>query len=44
MVLTTFKDNLNEFLKNGSLYIALGIVALIVLTLIVIFLFNKKKK
>ena len=44
MVLTTFKDNLNEFLKNGSLYISLGIVILIILTLIVLFLLNKKKK
>ena len=44
MVLTTFKDNLNDFLKNGSLYIALGLAILIVLTLVVLFILNKKKK
>lgn len=44
MVLLTFKDALNDFLKNGGLYIAIGIVGLIIITLTILFIINRKKK
>lgn len=44
MVLLTFKDALNDFLKNGGFYIAIGIVGLIIITLAVLFIINRKKK
>lgn len=44
MVLTTFKDSLNELLKNGGLWIAVGLAALIVATLVVLLIMNRKKK
>lgn len=43
MVLATFKDALNEMLKNGSFYIALAIAILIIGTLVTLFIVNKKK-
>ena len=44
MVLTTFKDSLNELLKNGGLWIAVGLAALIVVTFVVLLIINRKKK
>ena len=44
MVLATFKDSLNELLKNGGLYIAIGLVALIVVTVVLLLVMNRKKK
>ena len=44
MVLATFKDSLNELLKNGGLYITIGLTALIVVTFIVLLIMNRKKK
>ena len=44
MVLATFKDSLNELLKNGGLYIAIGLVALIVATVVLLLVMNRKKK
>ena len=44
MVLATFKDSLNELLKNGGLYIAIGLTALIVVTFVVLLIMNRKKK
>ena len=43
MVLATFKDTLNEILKSGAFYIALGIAALIVITVVLLLVFNRKK-
>ncbi len=43
MVLATFKDTLNEILKSGAFYIALGIAVLIVVTVILLLVFNRKK-
>lgn len=42
MILLTFKDDLNAFLKSGALYIALAVVLLIILA--IIFLIWKRKK
>ena len=44
MILATFKDTVNEILKSGAFYIALGIVALIVITVVLLLVFNRKKK
>ena len=44
MILATFKDTVNEILKNGAFYIALGIVIAIILTVTLILVFNHKKK
>lgn len=43
MVLATFKDTLNEILKSGAFYIALGIAALIVITVVLLLVLNRKK-
>ena len=43
MTLVTFKDALNEFLKSGAFYIALGIAIVIAITIILLILLNKKK-
>ena len=42
-ILVTFSDALNEFLKNNALWIALIFVGLIIITLITIFVLNKKR-
>lgn len=44
MVLSAFKDTVNELLKNGAFYIALGIVVAIVITVTLLLIFNRKKK
>ena len=44
MVLATFKDSLNELLKNGGLWIAIGLVGLIVITVVLLLVLNHKKK
>ena len=44
MVLVTFKDALNDFLKNGALWIAVAIVGVILLTLLYLFIRNRKAK
>ena len=43
MVLATFKDTLNEILKSGAFYIALGIVAAIIVTVVLLLVLNRKK-
>lgn len=43
MVLATFKDSLNELLKNGAFYIALAITILIIGTIIFLLIYNRKK-
>jgi len=43
MIFVTFKDALNEMLKNGSIWIAVSLVALIVLTVLFLFIYNKKR-
>ena len=40
----TFKEDLNIFLKNYALWICIGIVAIIAITVIVILIRNKKSK
>ena len=42
MILTTFKDSLNEILKNGGIYIAIALAAIILITIIFL-LINIKK-
>ena len=44
MILATFKDSLNEILKNGGLYIALAFVAIIIGTVIFLLIRNRKSK
>ena len=44
MVLATFKDTINDLLSSGAFYIALGFVVLIVATVILMLVFNHKKK
>ena len=44
MILATFKDTVNDILKNGAFYIALGIVIAIVITVTLILVLNHKKK
>jgi hypothetical protein len=43
MVFVTFKDALNDLLKNGALYIAIALVAIMVITLVILFIKNRKK-
>ena len=43
MILATFKDVVNEILKSGAFYIALGITVIIVLTVVLLLVFNRKK-
>ena len=44
MILATFKDTVNEILKSGAFYIALGIAALIIITVVLLLVRNRKKK
>ena len=44
LILSTFKDDVNAFLKSGAFWIALGIVILIVITITVLLIKNHKKK
>lgn len=44
LVLSTFKDDVNAFLKSGAFYIALGIAILIIITIAIMFFKNHKKK
>lgn len=44
MILSTFNDSLNAFLKNNALILALIIVGAIAITLALILFFAKKKK
>ena len=39
----TWKEDFSEFLKNYALYICLGVVATIVLTIVIIFLIKNRK-
>lgn len=43
-ILLTFKDDINAFLKNNALYLCLGIIALILIVIFLIFVINRKKK
>ena len=40
----TFKDDLNQFLKNNALWICIALVVLIAATIIVIFVIKNRKK
>ena len=40
----TWKEDFSSFLKNGALYICLGIIALIIATIIVIYVIKNRKK
>jgi len=42
-ILLTFKDDINAFLKSNALYICLGIIGLILITLFLILFLNRKK-
>ena len=42
LVLETFKDNFNEFLKENGIFLAIGIAVAIAFVALVI-VFNKKK-
>ena len=44
IALTTFKDELNALLKNGSFYFALGIATVILITVVVLLVISRKKK
>ena len=44
MILVTFKDEINAFLKSGAFYIALGLAILIVAGIVFLLVFNRKKK
>lgn len=44
MVLATFKDAVNGFLSSGAVYIALGFVVLIIATIVLLLVLNRKKK
>ena len=43
-VLSTFKDDVNAFLKSGAFWIAFGIAVLIIATVIILIVKNHKKK
>ena len=43
-ILSTFKDDVNAFLKSGAFWIALGIAILIVVTITILLIKNRKKK
>ena len=43
-VILTFKDDLNAFLKNNALWIALVIVGLIAISVLLIVLLGKRAK
>lgn len=38
-----FKNNINTFLKNNAIWIAVGFAVIILITLIILFLFNRNK-
>lgn len=38
-----FKNNINTFLKNNAIWIAVGFVVIILIILIILFLFNRNK-
>ena len=38
-----FKNNINTFLKNNAIWIAVGFVVIILITLIILFLINRNK-
>lgn len=40
----TWKEDFSSFLKNGALYICLGIIVLIIATIIVIYVIKNRKK
>lgn len=44
IIALTFKEELNLFLKNNALYLALGFIGLILLTIFLILFFSKKRK
>ena len=44
MILATFKDAINESLKNGSFYIALAVAIIILATLVFLLIRNRKSK
>ena len=44
MILSTFKDNLNDTLKGASIYLAIGLAVVILVTVIIILLSGRKKK
>ena len=44
MILATFKDSLNEILKNGGLYIAISFAVLIIFTVVFLLIKNRKSK
>lgn len=43
-ILSTFKDDVNAFLKSGAFWIALSIAILIVVVIMVMWIINRKKK
>lgn len=43
-ILSTFKDDVNAFLKSGAFWIALSIAILIVVTIMILLIKNHKKK
>ena len=44
MILVTFKDEVNAFLRSGAFYIALGLAILIVVGIVFLLVLNHKKK
>ena len=44
MIYSDMKDNINAFLKNYGIYLAIGVAALIVIAILLILLLGKKKK
>ncbi len=44
MILSTFGDSINAFLKNNALFIALAVVGVILITLIVLLIRGRKSK
>ena len=43
-VVLTFKDDLNAFLKNNAIWLAIGLVSLIIIAISLIFILGKKAK
>lgn len=44
IIFDELKDNTNEFLKNNALWIALAIVGVIIITIVLFLVFNRKGK
>lgn len=44
IIFDELKDNTNEFLKNNALWIALAIVGVIIITIVLFLVFNRKAK